>query len=301
MVRLLRMTGPRASIPADPPENPLRAALARGDRLVARSNPALFHLLAAEDHALLDEAVIAQVSGMMAHIAMQLSPDDSEDVRKALIALEPLRAHVHALALEWRLSVRLEDERALDPVLSIGIQGLIGTEPAETASLAMATLSAQARFAQSQRRLQLPLGELPAELFHASLLATREICRERFVERERELRAGFEEGVGRLALLARLVSEAGAFASRLLDIEKAGVALWLSILSHTVGETRDRICLAAADPHFGRLLLTLRAAGLAPGEAERQVLLVDPDAALPRGLHDVGTREAALWLAESRG
>lgn len=300
MVRLLRMTGPRAPIPAEPAEHPLRAALARGDRLAARSAPALHRLLEAEDRRLLDEAIVAQVGGMIADLAAQLSNDDGAGLREALLALEPLRMHCHALALEWRLALRLEADRALDPVLSAVLRSLVAAGQPSTAPLAMAALAAQARFAQAQRRMQLPLRELPAELFHATLLAAREVLPENFADHEQRLRSEFDEGVGRLALLARLAREVVASNAQVLAVDEAGAALWLSALAQQAGEGRDRTCYAAADPQFGRLLLTLRAAGLAPGEAERQALLIEPNAALPRGLHDVGTREAAQWLAAAQ-
>ena len=292
------MTGPRAPIPADPAEHPLRAALARGDRLAARSAPALHHLLAAEDRRLLDEAIVAQVGGMIADIADQLADGDEPYLGDQLLALEPLRAHCHALALEWRLALRLESDRALDPVLSPVLQALVAAQEPGIAQLAMAALAAQARFAQAQRRMQLPLGELPAEIFHATLLAARQTLPKGFEEHERDVRGEFDEGAGRLALFARLASE--VLDARLLVLDEAGVALWLSALARQAGESRERTAGAAADAQLGRLLLTLRAAGLAPGEAERQALLVEPDAALPRGLHDVGTREAAQWLAEAQ-
>lgn len=295
------MTGPRAPIPAEPAEHPLRAALARGDRLAARSAPALHRLLEAEDRRLLDEAIVAQVGGLISDLATQLIDNDERQVREALLALEPLRAHCHALALEWRLALRFEADRALDPVLSPVLQGCVMAGQPSTAPLAMAALAAQARFAQAQRRMQLPLGELPAEVFHATLLATRAVLPESFVDQEHRLRADFDEGAGRLAVLARLASEAEASNAQLLAVEEAGVALWLSALALQAGQSRDDTARAAADARSGRLLLTLRAAGLAPGEAERQALLIEPDAILPRGLHDIGTREAAQWLAEARG
>lgn len=295
------MTGPRAPIPAEPAEHPLRAALARGDRLAARSAPALHRLLEAEDRCLIDEAIVAQVGGMIADLASQLDNDKSGGVRAALLGLEPLRMHCHALALEWRLALRFEAERALDPVLSPVLRALVAAGQPTIAPLAMAALGAQARFAQGQRRMQLPIGGLPAELFHAVLLAAREILPESFADHEKRLRSEFDEGAGRLALLARLAREVAASNAQILALDEAGVALWLSALAQQAGESRERTAAAAADPQFGRLLLTLRAAGLAPGEAERQVLLIEPDAALPRGLHDVGTREAAQWLADAQG
>ncbi|MBL8657953.1 MAG: hypothetical protein JNJ92_11455 [Altererythrobacter sp.] len=303
------MSGPRAPSQAEPADHPLRAAMARGDRLHARSSPALHRLLAVEDHSLLGEAVVAQVGGMLADLSRQLLATDGREVDTATSAAlaarlaesEALRDHCHALALEWRLALGLEAERALDPVLSPLIQSLVAGIPAETSALAMAALGAQARFAQAQRRMALPLGELPAELFHAALLILRNALPGEPEGREARLRRDYEEGSGRLALLGRLAGETGdLLGGAALAVEEAGVALWLSVLAIRTGETRERTIFAASDRELGRLMLALRAAGAAPAEAERQALMIRPDAQLPRGLHDVGTREAAQWLAEAR-
>lgn len=313
MVTLLAMTGPRAPIPADPSEHPLRAALARGDDMLLRSGPALHQILAAEDRSLLSEAVVAQVSGMLSDLAGQffdagLALGDLVAAREAvaaqLLQVDGLRSHCQALALEWRLAVRLEGELAIDPVLSPLLQALVADADPGVGAIAMAALSAQARFAQGQRRMQLPLAELPAELFHAALEAVRATVpatdHDGAARFEMRLRANYEEGAGRLALLARLAASADSIPSPMPAIEEAGVALWLSTLAARSGEERDRTTCAAADSLLGRLLLTLRAAGVAPSEAERQAVRVQPDAALPQGLQDVGTREAAQWLAEAR-
>lgn len=309
------MTGPRAQSPAEPADHPLRAALALGERAHAHSGPALQHLLAAPDLSLIDEAVVAQVRGMLADLASQLveacagpgagvADTGHEAILTRLLREPELRAHCQALALEWRLARQLEQELALDPVLSPLLQAWIAQGDAATGALAMATLAAQARFAQAQRRMELPLAELPAELFHAALGAAHEVLAQpagdSFARGEARLREGYEEAASRLALLARLAREAGPQDRKTLAIEEAGVALWLSSLAGASGESRDRTACAALEPHLGRLLLTLRAAGLTPSEAERQALRVQPDAAIPRGLEDIGTREAALWLAEFR-
>lgn len=316
MLNVLSMTGPRAQDPAEFADHPLRAALARGDRMFARSGPALHHMLAARDRSLVSDAVVAQVSGMLADLAQQLAgarglaPDATaraaEAIAVRLLTLEGLRSHCHALALEWWLTLRLERDLALDPVLSPLLQLLIAQPDPATGALAMAVLAAQARFAQAQRRMQLPLGELPAELFHAVLLAARDITSEAggdaIARAESGLRAAFDEGASRFTLLARLAGGAGSATSPSLRflVEHAGVALWLSALAVAADESRERAACAAVDPQLGRLLLSLRAAGVSPAEAERQALTVQPDAALPRGLQDVGTREAAQWLAEAR-
>lgn len=303
------MTGQRTPTPAEPADHPLRLAMARGDRLLARSEPALKHLLVAHDHALVGEAVVAQVGGVIADLARQLVEgldNEAERIRieavllDRLLLLDELRAHCHALALEWRLALRLEAEFALDPVLTPLLQALVGHGDAATSALAMAVLTAQARFAQAQRRMQLPIDELPGELFHAVLMAACETVPDFPGKEEHRLRAQYDESVGRLALLGRLAGDSGPGGSRGLAIEEAGAALWLTALSAGSGESRERVARAAADPELGRLLLTLRAAGLAPAEAERQALVVRPDAVLPGGLHDVGTREAGQWLAGAR-
>lgn len=306
MVALLTMTGPRAETSRETPDHPLRAALARGERMHASSAPALQHLLAATEQSLIEEAVVAQVRGMLADIARQLvaarsparpAPGTQEAVLARLMLDAELRAHCQALALEWRLARKLESELAIDPVLSPLLKAWVADADAAIGSLAMAALAAQARFAQGQRRMELPLGELPAELFHAALAVAREALADDGAG-EAGLRASYDEASSRLALLARLAREAGSQTAKALNLEEAGVALWLSTLAARSGERRDRTACAAADPHLGRLLLTLRAAGAIPAEAERQALRVQPDAELPRGLQDIGTREAAQWLAE---
>jgi hypothetical protein len=308
------MTGQRASTPADCAEHPLRTALARGELAHARSAPALQHLLAAPELSLLEEAVVAQVRGMIVDLARQLGEARSgerplgsvlhEAILARLLLEGGLRAHCQALALEWRLAQRLEAEFALDSVLSPLLQNWVAAGDPAAGSLAMAALAAQARFAQAQRRMQLPLAELPAELFHAALEAAREVLGDHLADAARladaQQRSDYEEGTTRLALLARLASGAGAQTASSLTIEEAGVALWLTTLAARSGESRDRTACAAADPNLGRLLLTLRAAGATPAEAERQALRVQPDAVLPSGLEDIGTREAAQWLAEAQ-
>ena len=299
----LGMTGQRAPLPADPAEHPLRASLARGDRGYARALPALLHMLRARDHALLSEAVIAQIGGLIADVAQQVhalagpGSGPTEAIADRLLADEALRSHCLGLAIEWMLALRLEQQQGLDPVLAPTLQTLVSAAEGAGSDLPMRVLAAQARFAQNQRRMTLPLGELPAELFHTALIAGRPPGGGEAGQDEERLRASYDEGETRLALLGRLASGGGN--ADLLTVEDAGIALWLSMMAARSGQNRQRVTLAAADPHLGRLLLTLRAAGLAPAEAERQALLLNPDAELPRGLHDIGTREAAHWLAEA--
>ena len=58
----------------------------------------------------------------------------------------------------------------IDPVLTGLVQELIASQDSGVSALAMQALAAQSRFVQSQRRMELPLGELPGDLFHKALL-----------------------------------------------------------------------------------------------------------------------------------
>lgn len=300
------MTAPRAPTPADPAEHPLRASLSRGDAARALSTPALLHMLLARDRAFLDEAVVAHVGGMVADLARQLaelgegSAESRAKLAERLLESSELRVHCHALALEWRLALWLEEERALDPVLSPLLQELVQDSSDAVSALAMAALSAQARFAQAQRRMELPLDELPAELYDMALRIAAEAIPSWDAASEAGLRAEYDEGIARLALLSRLADEGGTVPAAMLEIDQAGAPLWLSALAARSGQRREQVAFAASASELGRLLLTLRAAGVLPANAERQALVLHPDAVPPPGLHDIGIREAAQWLAEAQ-
>ena len=68
----------------------------------------------------------------------------------------------------------------------------------------MSTLAAQSRFVHGQRRMELPLGELPAELFHRLIGTVQTEAQD--AAALRRLQAGYDEATGRLGLLARLVA-----------------------------------------------------------------------------------------------
>jgi hypothetical protein len=59
-------------------------------------------------------------------------------------------------------------------VLSPLVQELVAAKEGDMAALAMTVLAAQARFMQHHRRMELPLGELPGDLFHKALVLLRE-------------------------------------------------------------------------------------------------------------------------------
>lgn len=307
-----------APVRAEPTvEDVLRDELAQGDAVIGTIAPILRHLLANDDHSLFNDEIVARVRGMIDHVARQVLDavedaqaigarhDHGEDaiakVVAELVERSALLGHVHAQALEFQLTERLQARIALDPVLSPLLQALIASPDGGTAASAVALLAAQARFVQAQRRMQLPLGELPADLFHAVLQALRalEAEAEVLVAAERTLRANYDEGRSRLGLLSRLVHGMGGGATAALDVGHAGVGLFLTALSLGAGQDRDLTALAAHEGQLARLALALRAAGVRPDAIEGQFLAIHPDVSLPDGFETLGADRAAAMLARS--
>lgn len=274
----------------------LREELAREARALDAVVPVLRHLLASEGQRLVSDAILARVRGMLSDLAAQLiaaaagrdpalrfaaaqlTPD--HEALAAELAGDPaLLAHCHALAAESLLAERFHQHRALDPVLSPLLQELIASDAPEIAELAMNALAAQSRFIQSQRRMELPLGELPAELFHVVTARHAGVP-----EAGRRLAAAYDEAASRLGLLARLVSAMRRGAIAALALDHAGAALFASALGVLGRAPREQAVLAGQDGQSLRLALMLRSAGLEADAIARQVLLLDP-AAPP--LHDL--------------
>jgi hypothetical protein len=189
-------------------------------------------------------------------------------------------------------------------VLTPLVQDLIAADDGDTAPLAMAVLAAQARFQQHQRRMELPLGELPGHILHTVLLVLRaqaggdddpaaEIA-------ERELRARFDEGAGRLGLIARLVLGLGKETGPALRLAHAGLSIFATGLSLASRQDRSLVLLSFAERRRARLALSLRAAGLDLRAAREQMLCLDSDIAMPDGFDKVPSERAAALLAASR-
>ena len=294
----------------------LRDELVRGDATVAGAGPVLRHLLAHDDHALFGDETIARVRGMIAHLAAQLlfargeaaGADDladyvterQDDLAQALCEDAAILAHAHALTIEAQLAELLQSRSGIDAVLPPLVQERAAAGDANLAALAMAVLAAQARFMQQHRRMELPLGELPGELFHQVLMLHRahgaddEAVAE---EAERRLRAAYDEGAARLSLLARLVM---GDADGVLELDNAGVAIFATGLAMASSQERDRVVLALADRQSARLALSLRAAGLAHPAVERQLLHVRAETALPESFDLLAADRAAALLAAAR-
>ncbi len=290
----------------------LRDGLAREARALSAVVPVLRHLLGSEAQGLVSDAILARVRGMIQHCAAQLlAAEAGHDPAAAFAAAEPaaldalaetlfadaaLLAHCHALAAEGLIAERLHQRHAIDPVLSPLLQELIAAEDPAVAALAMSTLAAQSRFMQGQRRMELPLGELPAELFHA--LAARADG-----DATGRLAAQYDEATSRLGLLARLVAVMRRGAVAALALDHAGLALFASALAVETRTPRAEAVVACHEGQALRLALLLRGTGLSLAAIERQLPLTGTDPAagsLPRMLGTLPPHRAAALLVADR-
>jgi hypothetical protein len=298
-------------------EDALRAELAQSDGVIGSIGPVLRNLLANDDFSLFSDEIVARVRGMLGDLARQLltvhaeetgaaDPHEAADARAveiagSLVDNAALLGHVHALALEWQLTERLRTRNSFDPALSPLLQAQIAARDATVGETAMATLAAQVRFLQQTRRMELPLGELPGDLFHAALQVLSSHAGEAEGDAAERalgrLRAAYDEGNSRLALIARLVTGLGATATSALAIDHAGAAIFLTALALASGQDRDLAVLSTNDRQLARLALALRAAGLKPEQVEAQFVYLHADAVLPDGLDALRPNAAAALLA----
>lgn len=303
---------------AEAVEHVLQNELRRGDAMLATSRPILRHLLANDDHALFSDEMIARIRGMMNHVAAQLlfaeaaqadaldraryAAERQEALAQVLFEDADFLAHAHALTLEAQLTERLQGRSGIDAVLTPLVQEVAAAREMDVAGLAMAVLAAQARFMQHHRRMELPLGELPGDLFHRALelLCSQGEEASAAEQAAQQLRDRYEEGAGRLGLLARLVMTLGQKATRALAIDHAGVAIFATALAMASGQERGLTVLSFADRQFARLALALRAAGLRQQAVEEQFLYLHPEAALPEGFEAMRADRAAALLASAR-
>ena len=295
----------------------LRHALARGDAMLAGIEPILAHLLSAPDHSLFSDEIVARVRGMLGDLARQVlrtqaeatgqrgrdafADRHGEALTEHFQSCSALLLHCHALAIEWQLTARLEAQVGLDPVLSPLMQRLIAEADPAVSSMAMAALASQARFAQSQRRMELSLGELPGDLLHTVLLAWRAYCgesqSEAIARAESKLRQSFDERLGRLSLFARLIGTRGGMEA--LVIEDAGVGLFFTALASRSQQSREMAVLSSHARQTVRLALGLRAAGLPPRRIDEVLLRLHPGAAPVSGLDAIDEDAASALLLDA--
>ncbi|MCT2399512.1 hypothetical protein [Novosphingobium mangrovi (ex Huang et al. 2023)] len=297
----------------------LREELARGDAMAETVLPILRHLIAAEDSSVFSEEILARVRGMLADLAGGMldamanaaGPDEAfarddgiaEQLTRAFMDNPALISHLHALALEWQLTERMQARLALDPVVSPMLQELISSPDEGTQGLAMTFLAAQARWCQTQRRMTLPFRDLPGDLLHGVLASLRSLGEQRpdLAERtgraETAIREAYDEGASRLGLAWRLVMTLGDGNRSALSLTHGGVALFLTALALGSGQARDVVVLSTHEAQLARLALALRTAGLEPSGIEEQFLALHPDVTLPEGFDRLGTDSAASILA----
>lgn len=299
----------------------LRQDLAHGDAFIGTIAPILRHLLANDEHSVFGDDIIARTRGMLTHIARQIldevaaasgndverthEPELVQMLTDGLVAQTSVLTHLHATALEWRLTERMQARLSLDPVISPLLQALIASPETSIASSAMTLLAAQARFAQYQRRMELPLAELPGDLLHGTLMGLRTLAEEGSIPAdhasaaERQIKARYDEGRTRLGQIARLIMGLGGGASAALSIGHAGVGIFLSALALASGQDRDMAALASSEGQLARFALALRAAGLRPQAVEEQFFSIHPEISLPDGFEKLGSDQAAALLAHS--
>lgn len=316
------MTHVETPVSAEAPvEAVLRDELAHGDVMLGTIGPILGHLIANHDHSLFSDEIVARVRGMVNGIAQQLLEIHAGETDEAdphgfarrnsaqlgeMIAGNPaFLGHCHSLAIECHLAERLRLRNAIDPVLSPLMQSLVASDDTATAALAMQALASQARFMQRQKRMQLPLTELPADLFHHALLSWRNYAGgldSMTVARvETRMRRDFVESSSRLGLLSRLVEGMGGGARAALSVSHAGVALFLTALASASQQERDVTALSTNDRQLARLALALRGSGLNPREVEEQFLYLHPEISLPEGFSALRVDRARAMLAASGG
>ena len=304
-------------VSADTVEHILREELADGDAVLASTRPILRQLLVNADHALFSDEVIGRVRGMIGHVARQLlfARGEAAGMANPLAGCEAMLeafvaelmddsaflAHAHAMVLEAQLADQVQRRSGIDGVLSPLVQELAASPDPAMAAAAMRVIAAQARFLQQVRRMELPLEELPADLFHKALLLLRQRLPDDPAAQaaESRLRSTYDEGNGRVGQLARLIMAQGARATRALALEHAGLALFATALGMATNQDRNLTLLAFSENQLARLALALRAAGLGQAAVEEQFLYLHPDAILPEGFDLLTAERAAALLAAS--
>lgn len=296
-------------------EDMLRTELAQGDVILSTARPILRHLLANDDRSLFSDEVIARVRGIMAHLARQmlhelaraLGDEDAvewidqqqDKLATQLLKDSALLGHVHALTLEAQLADRLQSRTGIDAVLSPLLQELAASGNEAVAASAMRVIASQARFMQHQRRMELPLGELPADLFcsvTSQLKESQTDCADEAAAVCEQLRDGYVQSERRIAQISRLVMAMGQDAKQALRVDKAGPSIFVTALSMACEQDREIAVLSLGENQSARLAISLRAAGLEQTEVEKHLLYLHPDTSLPDGFDELQSERAVALL-----
>ncbi len=274
-------------------EQELSEALERADSDAATVVPILRHVLSNEDNSLFGDEIVARIRGMVRHLAVQLL-DRLESGAGEHVPSE------HGDQRVAQLADRLHARFGTDPVLTPLLQAQISAADSDLSALAMRFLAAQARHGQSQRRMKLPLFELPGDHLHHALLAAQSIepaSGEAAAAAAQHVRREYDEAATRLGLASLLLARMGAGAAEALAINHAGVALFTSALALGSGLDRDAAVLTTHETQAVRLALALRSAGSKPDMVRQQCLALHPDIDFPDQFDGIGPDRAAALLA----
>ncbi len=278
----------------------LRNALAH-ERVVTRGALQALPNLLGGGEGLLGQDVVARVAGMTGSLAHRLTgqlsdkPDpERERAIAARLAREPdVLAYLQALALEFRVGQRLFRDHALDPVASPTLSEFVGSGEPALSSIVAAVLAAQARFCGYMAAMELPIGELPAELFHAAIACAQSESERPFPA---DARKSYVEADGRLSLLDQLATALLGQDGHPPDLRRDGLALFLSRIAMKSGHDRADLVLSLSSRDSLAFALVLLAADLQPTEAARQFALICPEARLPGGLWETTAAKARSLL-----
>lgn len=330
-----------AATPAASVKDVLRAELAYGDVMLGTVGPILGHLVLNHDHSLFTDAIIARVRGMLVDVAKQMldiearhvpppsppavdvsdDPDTAdapqptaeeltatriENLASALSGNSAFLEHCHALAIEYQVAERLKSRNSLDPVLTPLIQSFIASKDDRVASTAMAALTAQARFMEQQRRMVLPLDELPATLSRHAIACWQAENSVQNAESAAAISAALRNSTNaentRVILFSDLLTGMGGGITAALALPHAGVSMFISALAATTGLPREHATLVTNDRQMARLALSLKGAGLNSRTIEEQFLYLHPEIELPEDFDTIRPEEArALLAGDTRG
>ena len=287
----------------------LREELARAARARASVAPVFAHFFDTDGPSLFSDALIAGLRGKLDHLASQLidsSLDRSlgelarrhalQSAANRLAGDEVVIDHLYCATLEGILAKNLEQRCAIDPVLSPLLQELIASDNPAIAELAMNTLAAQSRFCLNHRRMELPLGELPFEVFSRALEHGQEAAIEANAPAASDtiaaLKRGYDEGTNRHGLLSRLTSAMRGGAVAGLDLSHAGLALFASSCAALLSLGREETVFACHEGQTVRLALMLKAAGLSPEAISQQIALLGGTMPIPASLEAMTQAQA---------
>ncbi len=275
----------------------------------------LRQMMVRERDGLFSDATIARCGAMIGSVARQLlhalaqesgetdpasfAAAREEALGQALGAQGDLLGHCHALAVESLLTDKVHERAGIDPVSTPLLKSLLAHEEVQIGGAAMHVLAAQARFMHLSRRMEVPLEELPAEIFHQAL----NIFCAQFPDQAEACKATaaffasrYDEGAGRLPQMARLVMLASDNAISAMRIADAGIALFAIALAMEAAQEREHAVIAMVQGDHARLSLMLRAADMPSAAMAEALTTLNPQSALDPQIAQLPREEAAAML-----